>query len=307
MKKAPDKSHPVLQIASMLCLLLMLGSLLSACQPTESNLPDAPATEASAVPGEAPSLSEPAVSSAPATQESAAQPAQAPAETQADVVYPVLPDAPQINAKNAHNVRALGRYGEGSIYNVFWSQDDRQLVLATTTGIYLLDRTADPTPRYFSAHTFIRQAVFSSGGDALIILSYDEPVRMYRLETGELMLELTQVPGEPLAVSPDGRLLATESGLWELESMQQLAAFEPQANSVTFSSDSTLMAVDRQIWSLENGQASLLRQLDYSEGRMVYGADFKMGILDVEEGYAIWDIQAGRQVSLVQDDSAQAY
>ena len=88
-------------------------------------------------------------------------------------------------------------------------------------GEYLATASADETVRVWDVATgrelltlpvlsggWDNDVVFSPGGDHLVTADYDAVVTIWDLATGEALLALPGI--SPLAISPDGKLLATQ-------------------------------------------------------------------------------------------------
>jgi WD40 repeat protein/DNA-binding SARP family transcriptional activator len=191
------------------------------------------------------------------------------------------------------------------------SLDDTVRVWDGASGRVLLTL---PVPTGGWADTF--DVAFSPGGEHLITVDRDGVVRIWDLATGDALLTLSG--GAPIAISPDGKLLATSSAepwgylwLWDLEA--SLASGSAQALSLdtdqylairdmAFSPDGLLLATSTQaptvrVWTLspEGAQESLsLVGHTAYVGGVAFSPDGSYLATGSDDGTArIWDISPG--------------
>src|SRR5262249_33039185 len=77
--------------------------------------------------------------------------------------------------------------------------------------------------------------------------TYGEPVRLWDTRTGEMRRELNSTGGRPIALSPDGTILATGGkviGLWDVRTgkrLRELHGYLKKTQSIAFSADGRLL------------------------------------------------------------------
>jgi RNA polymerase sigma factor (sigma-70 family) len=138
------------------------------------------------------------------------------------------------------------------------SADGRLMALSEFDGsIRLMDAATGKTIRILRGHTTLASPVlFSPDGRRLFSRGYDQTLRIWDVEKGKEQRSLksaSNTSGERLAVSPDGKMLATAtwegSGhlvrIWDADRGQELHRCDQGAKIVfrlTFSPDGTLLA-----------------------------------------------------------------
>ncbi len=94
----------------------------------------------------------------------------------------------------------------------------------------------------------IHDVTFSHDGGLLASSAYDQTVRLWDVAAGR-ELQRFQKPTnvaylDSLSFSPDGRLLASAHGVWDLVTYAPVCEIPSDANHVAFSPDGSLLAVD---------------------------------------------------------------
>ncbi len=120
-----------------------------------------------------------------------------------------------ISPENAATVVQLARLGKGSIHDVAWSPDGRQLAVASAIGLFLYD--ADTLKEIHQmAKTSITRVAFAPDGATLASVSmYDTIGRLWQAADGKLLHTFNGHTGGvwSVAFAPDGATLA--SGSWD--------------------------------------------------------------------------------------------
>ena len=171
------------------------------------------------------------------------------------------------------------RLGKGWINDIAYSQDSNRLAVASSIGIWIYDANTFTEIALLTGHTERVNAVaFSPDSKMLISGSHDKTVRLWNVETGELLHTLEDHTDYVLAVafSPDGNKFASSDGdftirLWDTHRKQMLHAMIPfdgfvhRSNEafwvydIAFSIDGkTLASADRnnrvRLWDVDTGK-----------------------------------------------------
>ncbi len=232
------------QVRQMLCILFLVAILGGCTKPTEivtmppptdTQVPPTPTSEPLPTDTQVPpTLSELSVAKTlePSTG-----------------IAPIFRSAQVITAENAHEVTQLDYLGRGMISGIAWSPDGKQIAVADSSGIYLIDTTT-----YIENH-------FSGGASNDIAYSPDgtmlasaevNTVKIYDLASRKVLRTLKghSEMVTCIAFSPVENILVSGSGdttikLWDIASGEELST-QPSGDSyvynVAFSPDGKILA-----------------------------------------------------------------
>lgn len=154
---------------------------------------------------------------------------------------------------------------------VGWRPNSKQLASAGRDGVILLwdPESGSEVRRLGEGLEQVIDMAWSPDGSRLASIGQDHLIRLWDPESGQQVGELPGHPGNTVMGidwSPDGRFLATASGLeaklWDVESMQEVHLLEGHLSlvtDVTFHPDSHRLATcgfDQtvKVWDVESGQ-----------------------------------------------------
>ncbi|NIA10854.1 MAG: hypothetical protein GWP10_14285, partial [Nitrospiraceae bacterium] len=187
------------------------------------------------------------------TTQEATPPAESQSEAEATQVIP-LPDG------------VIALLGLGVPASVEFSPDGRYVALGTSIGIELRNAETLKLVRLFKGRC--TSVSFSPDGTLLASASYDDTVKLWNVNTGELVrtLQANSYYVKSVSFSPDGTLLASGSWddtikLWNVNTGEPVRTLEGQSsgvNSVSFSPDGTLLASGSwdgtiKLWNVNTG------------------------------------------------------
>ena len=168
---------------------------------------------------------------------------------------------------------AIARLGKGYIgagdRAVAYSPDGTRLAVASSIGIWLYDVYGAEVALLTGHRSVVSSVAFSPDGTTLASGSYDETVRLWEVDTGQLKTTLTghRSVVSSVAFSPDGTTLASGSydvtiRLWEVDTGQlktTLTGHKRVVECVAFSPDGTTLASGSnsgsiRLWEVATGQ-----------------------------------------------------
>jgi WD40 repeat protein len=195
-------------------------------------------------------------------------------------IAPIFRSAQVITSENAHEVTLLDYLGKGMISGIAWSPDGKQIAVAASSGIYLIDTTT-----YVENH-------FSGGASNDIAYSPDgtmlasaegNTVKIYDLASKKVLHTLIRHSDivNCIAFSPVDNILVSGSGttikLWDTASGEELST-QPSGGkgvyNVAFSPDGKILASvasDKiiKLWAVTAG-AELRLFSDYTAVGMAF-------------------------------------
>lgn len=158
------------------------------------------------------------------------------------------------------------------ITSVAWSPDNRYVVWGNTEGmVSLYDTKPGPQQRVLlKAASYMKAFEYSPNGENIICLSDHNTIRMIEIESGKLLSKVFHANDNTIGkelLSPDGKYRAVRNKVQHVlelyENNKQKAkyvfAFEGEATSISFSSDSNLLALATNngnviCWDTNNGE-----------------------------------------------------
>ena len=186
-------------------------------------------------------------------------------------------DTPVLQNSQTWNLpeNAIARFGKGvmggSDRAVAFSPDGQRFAVATGAGIWIYDAQTYREMALLTGHTGVaRTIIFSSDGKTLASGARDRTIKLWNLETGDVITCIGHRRGvESVAFSPDGKMIVSGAEdstvkLWSTENGKNFAAFTGHAPrsrvfSVAFSPDGKTVASGAEdntikLWNVETKQ-----------------------------------------------------
>ncbi|WKZ34790.1 MAG: WD40 repeat domain-containing protein [Anaerolineales bacterium] len=196
---------------------------------------------------------------------------------------PVPSHTEVISPQNVNRLVEISLWGQGAPHSVVHSPDGQQIVVGTSTGIYLYDSQSFQLVKYINTHNWVDRDRFFSlpvvaiSPDNIIIagVSNDNQITLWDAVSGE---ELKVLIGHTnrvsqLSFAPDGKTLVSSADdknikIWDIASGTELSVITTQANSTVpvfgLSPDGVTIAFETN-----NGNGEI-QVLDIASGKQLY-------------------------------------
>jgi len=141
----------------------------------------------------------------------------------------------------------VARFGKGQIYNAAYSPDGRLFAVAGSLGIWLYDSKTLQEVGLLGGHS-ATSISFSPDSKLLVSGGQDKTVCLWDVVRKEKIAILQKYRDDvpSVAFSPDGKLLASRSAkttyLWDVAQRKVIATLKGFSGTVSFSTDSKLLA-----------------------------------------------------------------
>lgn len=160
--------------------------------------------------------------------------------------------------------------GLGSVDRFAFSPDGNTMVVGSWGEVHLYDVSTGKEIRSITGHSgYVNGVMFSPGGRKIAIGSFNDGLRLWDAETGQLILTIppnaSRFNGE-VALSPDGTTLAIGNynstvDLWDTNRRQKLGIIPFQRGqiiSIAFSANSKTLAIasywEVDLWDVDTGR-----------------------------------------------------
>jgi WD40 repeat protein len=163
---------------------------------------------------------------------------------------------------------------------------------------------------------------FSGDGACLASSSLDRTIKLWRVVNWQEVhaFSMSKVGFNGIALSPDGRLLASADAIWDVESGQVIHTLERGRDvpgPVAFSPDGSTLAVALEsqaikLWDVANGEVVRIftEQQDNVTFRIVFAPDGALLAVGVHGGMVrLWDVERGQIAGTLQygDESGDVH
>ncbi len=174
---------------------------------------------------------------------------------------PLIAPRDSISLDNVDQLDELAQWGKGSIQQVAWSPDGKNLAMASSIGLYIYDAKTMNQMQFLPMGAGVLSVTYSPKGDLLAIGLDNGTVVVWNIASETEIYTFsghkglhTEDKGHVFFVSfsPDGQLLASGSDggtvkLWSLadgKSVRELIGYSGPVENLTFSPDGILLAPD---------------------------------------------------------------
>lgn len=101
-----------------------------------------------------------------------------------------------ISPENINRISQIRRMGKGTNHQVVWSPDGKQLVLASSMGIYIYDAASLKETRYIDTDSWTYCVAVSPDGQTLAAALGNSTIKLYDLSNGEILKTLSDHTGQ---------------------------------------------------------------------------------------------------------------
>ena len=178
--------------------------------------------------------------------------------------------------------KPMARLGKGTISDAAYSPDGKLLAVAGSLGVWLYD--AQDLTEVGLLEGASQHIVISPNGE-ILASAHGEEIRLWDLQTQKQVGWLQGGDGpflarDTLAISPNGKTLASPYRLWDLESQELVGSVEPS--------------------ELDDGRPIPLLSVAFSpNGKNI--------VLGSDSGIWLWDVQTQKQVGRFQGSGSGAW
>jgi WD40 repeat protein/serine/threonine protein kinase len=225
-----------------------------------------------------------------------------------------------ITTSNVQRLVTLTRLGIGTLNEIAWAPDNRQMALATTTGVYVIDTQTKSMVTYLDTTGAVHSVAYSPDGSRIVTGEKGGLVRVWDVKTGK---EFRSLSGHlqtvnRVAFSPDGQQVASVSDdktarLWNISTGELVQTITQHVQGVTglaFSPDGKLLATASldfhiRLWNAADGSPVkdlISRAGIYNVAFFPDGKTLLTGGADLE--VVAWDVSSGQKIKTLANTNA---
>ncbi|MGQ0763051.1 MAG: caspase family protein [Acidobacteriota bacterium] len=216
------------------------------------------------------------------------------------------------DAASGKELHTLGGKFRGNIFGLAYSPDGRLLASAGEySGVAVYDAVSGSEVQRWKHRA---KSLAFSPDNRWIALGLLQQIKLVEVATGAELRTLAPHSSlvEALAVSPDGRLLASQSfgdkvKLWDVNNGREVMVLEEGANALAFSPDGRLLATARKLsaeaklWDVKSGRMTLTLSGHTDEVRDVaFSPDGRLLMSGSMDGSVrLWEVATGEPLALI--------
>ncbi|MCX6054300.1 MAG: hypothetical protein NTZ74_05170 [Chloroflexi bacterium] len=233
-----------------------------------------------------------------------------------------------ITSKNTDRLVELNQKGYGSINDIRVSADSKQIAIAFSTGILLIDSSTLSTILFIKTEAEVTELMFSSDSTKLISRLNDDSIKVWSVKDGSFLFNLQGldlIAQDNLSLSLNGNYIidsgsTSDQGIgvyiWNVSDGSIYKKLNPY-NDITMTSleispDGKFVAAGNEegwltIWDLEGGEILQRYEIyhDYSPRLMTiqFFPDGKSIVASngIYPRYTIWDVSTGEKIENIPD------